>query len=414
MASEGICLIMLVEGLRRGPLPLLIALLVLASLGSSVVQGQANGGRARRGLEDTKPASAATPPAPVGPYYALVIGNNDYQHLNKLNTAVKDAEDVAQLLHDRYAFQTKVLKDATRAQILTALDDYRALPEKSNLLIYYAGHGHKDPAAHRAYWLPVDAERDHTPNWINATEIIDGIRAIPARHVLVIADSCFSGDLTMRDAGATISRHEHDALLAQVLQLKSRHIMSSGGDEPVVDTGTGSHSVFAAALLQSLNDMEGNAFTGEALLSQRLKPRVAGRSVQTPQYAILRDSDADLGDFVFFRSKLPATIDTKTVKGSGGLSRSIANQRPPNAEGSTDGGRVQLTGTITPVPEHWSKLHVMIDGQQGEATVDKYGKFSIPLLGASDRIRLRIYDDQKLVYDDYQLVASPLTITLRR
>ncbi len=34
------------------------------------------------------------------------------------------------------------------------------------------------------------------------------------------------------------------------------------------------------------------------------KPRVAGRSQQTPQYAIVRDSDADLGDFVFFRSKV--------------------------------------------------------------------------------------------------------------
>ena len=43
--------------------------------------------------------------------------------------------------------------------------------------------------------------------------------------------------------------------------------------------------------------------TAEALLVERVKPRVTGRSRQMPEYAILRDSSAELGDFVFFRSK---------------------------------------------------------------------------------------------------------------
>jgi hypothetical protein len=119
----------------------------------------------------------------------------------------------------------------------------------------------------------------------------------------VIADSCWSGDLAMRSGGAAITSFEHDAVLIRSLTLKSRHIMSSGGDEPVADGGGGGHSVFTGALLQSLNDMEGDSFTAESLLVQRIQPRVAGRSQQTPEYAIVRDSDADLGDFVFFRKK---------------------------------------------------------------------------------------------------------------
>src|SRR6266700_6462039 len=281
------------------------AILFVAGLGNlATVHGQA--ASPQRGVQAVTPGAPAPSAslAPIGPYYALVIGNNNYKQLNKLQTAVGDAKSVAQLLHDRYGFQTKVLFDATRADILDALDDYqRSLPEASNLLIYYAGHGQKDVAAQRAYWLPVDAQPDHSPNWINAVEITDKLRAIPARHILVIADSCWSGDLTMRSAGAGITSIEHDALLVKMLTLKSRHIMSSGGDEPVADGGGNGHSVFTGALLQSLNDIEGDNFSAEALLEQRVKPRVAGKSQQTPEYAIVRDSDADLGDFVFFRSK---------------------------------------------------------------------------------------------------------------
>jgi hypothetical protein len=261
----------------------------------------------QRGVQDVTPTVESTLLSPIGPYYALVIGNNNYRELGKLQTAVDDARAVAQLLHDRFGFQTAILNDATRAQILTALDDYRSLPEKSNLLIYYAGHGHKDVDAHRAYWLPVDAEKNHTPNWINATEITDAIRAIRSRHVLIISDSCWSGDLTMRSTGAAITSREHNAMLAKILTLKSRHIMSSGGDEPVADGGGNGHSVFTGVLLQSLKDREGDSFAAETLLVQKIKPRVAGRSQQTPDYAIVRDSDGDLGDFVFFRTKNIAT-----------------------------------------------------------------------------------------------------------
>src|SRR5713101_7771222 len=90
------------------------------------------------------PASAVS----VGPYYALVIGIDDYQYVGKLQTAVHDASEVAKVLQESYGFAPpKVLlnANATRSQILTALYDYRnVLPENSNLLIYYVGHGKKD------------------------------------------------------------------------------------------------------------------------------------------------------------------------------------------------------------------------------------------------------------------------------
>src|SRR5215472_4185630 len=46
------------------------------------------------------PSSTA---ASVGPYYALLIGNNNYRYVNKLQTAIGDADAVAKMLRDRFA-----------------------------------------------------------------------------------------------------------------------------------------------------------------------------------------------------------------------------------------------------------------------------------------------------------------------
>src|SRR5262245_51716625 len=101
-------------------------------------------GTSQRGVTATdSPAESA---ASVGPYYALVIGINNYRTpVPKLKTAVFDAKEVAKLLQDGYKFSgTKLLLNPTRKDIIIALNEYRRLPAKSNLLIYYAGHGQKD------------------------------------------------------------------------------------------------------------------------------------------------------------------------------------------------------------------------------------------------------------------------------
>ncbi len=82
------------------------------------------------------------PEIDFGRYHALVIGNNDYQHLRNLTTAVGDAEAVAKLLEKKYGFQVTKLTNATRRDITGALNRLRqTLTERDNLLIYYAGHG---------------------------------------------------------------------------------------------------------------------------------------------------------------------------------------------------------------------------------------------------------------------------------
>lgn len=239
-----------------------------------------------------------------GAYHALIIGNNDYPHLPNLKTAKNDAVAVARLLRTRYGFETELLLNATRADILNALADLRAtLRENDNLLIYYAGHGLLDEVSGEGYWLPVDAERQRPANWVSNNDITSQLKAMAARHVMVVADSCYASTLT-RDADAGFrAGAESEEWLDRMVTKRSRTALTSGGLEPVLDAGGGGHSVFARAFLVALGD-NNDIVDGQSLFD-RVKGSVVANADQTPAYETIRKADDQGGDFVF----VPIGID---------------------------------------------------------------------------------------------------------
>jgi uncharacterized caspase-like protein len=260
-----------------------------------------------------KPQRGATPtptvarPAPSGTrYFALVIGNNDYRYTVHLRTAVSDAQQIERVLKTQYGFTTELLVNATRDQILGAMNRYRkSLPAGSAFLLYYAGHGYFDKETGRAYWLPVDARTTENTNWISADDITANVRAIPARQVLVISDSCYSGALS-REVAMTPTPATDRARFLEVLRARgpSRILLASGGNEPVADAGgTGNHSVFASAVLRGLENPPAAQFTVEELFIGYVREAVAGRSGQVPECSPLRNSGHDSGSFIFERKK---------------------------------------------------------------------------------------------------------------
>lgn len=239
-----------------------------------------------------------------GKYHALIIGNNDYQGLPDLNTPASDAESLADVLQRRYGVEATVLLDANRYQILSALNEMREkLTSEDNLLIYYAGHGVLDEVNMRGHWLPVDAEADNTANWISNTSITDMLNVIPAKQILVISDSCYSGSLTRSGTGRLgVGRTDNERLnwVRTMSSKRARMVMTSGGLEPVLDAGGGEHSVFSKALLEVLENNQ------DILEGQRLHKEVAAKVAyaaaevgfdQLPEYAPIRFAGHESGEF---------------------------------------------------------------------------------------------------------------------
>ena len=157
----------------------------------------------------------------------------------------------------KYGFEVTTLlnRDATRDKILGAITHFRkSLAENDSFLIYYAGHGSYDRTTDKGYWLPVDADSDPliTSRDISADDLITEVRGLAARHVIIISDSCFSGDLS-RDAGDISPSDGNQAYIHRMQRAPSRTLMASGSDEPVSDSGSQGHSVFAALLFQACN-----------------------------------------------------------------------------------------------------------------------------------------------------------------
>ena len=244
-----------------------------------------------------KAAAKQTPSIDFGKYHALVIGIQNYKYLPKLQSTRRDATTVANVLAKQYNFEVKRLFDANRRQILLALGAYRReLGKQDNLLIYYAGHGWLDKEADAGYWLPVDAEKESDVDWLSLNSVTAAVRAIPAKHVMIIADSCYSGKLTR---GVRVERRSTN-YLASIARKRTRVVISSGGLEPVLDSGgKDGHSVFASAFLNALKGNRG-VMDGTTLFTQIRRP-VMLNAKQTPQYSDIREAGHEGGDFIFVR-----------------------------------------------------------------------------------------------------------------
>lgn len=241
------------------------------------------------------------PAIPFGRYYALIIGNNAYSSLNPLRTAVSDARAIADMLHTLYGFHVTLLLDVKREEIITQLDTLRTLlTDQDNLLIYYAGHGVLDTGEERGYWLPVDARPDSRVHWIANTTITDALKAMAAKHVFVVADSCYSGTLIRGiDVAQPPPTTDRDTYLARIARKRSRTVLTSGGLEPVSDTGGGEYSVFAKAFMAALRDNR-DVLDAQQLFSTIRRPVVLN-AAQTPEYSDIRYAGHEGGDFLFVR-----------------------------------------------------------------------------------------------------------------
>jgi hypothetical protein len=234
-------------------------------------------------------------------YYALIIGNNNYDHLIDLDAAINDATVLSKVLEKKYGFEVELLTNANYDTTVNALHNIsKKLTNSDNLLIFYAGHGELDKKQNRGYWLPVDASYDFRSKWISNAIIADELKATEAKHVLLIVDSCFSGSL-MRSSGISNDSIMDKDYVDLLKKKKTRLVITSGGNEPVIDSDGGDHSIFARKLIDSLND--NNEIMSTQQLFEKIRKYVAVNANQTPERAAIYQAGHDGGDFLFFSKK---------------------------------------------------------------------------------------------------------------
>lgn len=211
---------------------------------------------------------------------AVLVGNNSYKEpIPVLGTPIADVEEIARVLHNRFGYETKVLRDASKTQIIETLNKIaeEAKPEDS-VLLFYAGHGYLMDDTKMGFWIPVDGSVNTAANWISNTDISKLLHAIPSRQIILISDSCFSGSLT-REQKLTSSLTPK---VAEILQRRAVLALSSGDEEPVSDEGKGGHSIFAWYFIKALESVKVATVGFE--IYRTVRDNVVKDYPQAPQY----------------------------------------------------------------------------------------------------------------------------------
>ena len=136
-----------------------------------------------------------------GNYYALLIGNEEYKYLDDLKEPIDDILAMKEILHEYYDFQEeniRLIKNGNRAEIIEGFESLTATSEADKILILYAGHGKLEDKTKKGFWMPIDASPNSMTNWISNDDVKKLLRDISAKHILLIADACFSGAILRR------------------------------------------------------------------------------------------------------------------------------------------------------------------------------------------------------------------------
>ncbi|KQC00387.1 caspase family protein [Pedobacter sp. Hv1] len=229
----------------------------------------------------------------------LIIGIDEYQGgmYRSLSNAKRDVERFSKVLEEKYGFipAQKPLydSDATNQNITEALIDLSISCHKDDsVIIYFAGHGLQHPTSKKGCWIPYDGEDGQRTFIFNST-VLDYIEAIPARHIMLISDSCFSGTFITRRRGLGI------ILTPEELEKRnSRWLFVSGEETAVSDGIAGEGSPFGIALCQFLEENTSPVLTAAQLFDAVIR-MVANKHDQQPQAEYLPCPSHDDGQMVF-------------------------------------------------------------------------------------------------------------------
>lgn len=250
-----------------------------------------------------------------GRFYALLIGNQDYTQMESLNTPLSDVALAKQILEQKYGFTVVTVNDGDNTTVMQAINDLNdVVGENDNLLLFYAGHGTRLTAGKNeiGYWLPSNAEMPPRDTFWVPNEFVTGhLSRLKAKRVLVVVDSCYAGLLSSEPSfmmiGDKPDKFSDPDFIRFKLQKRARLLLSSGGDQPVLDGGAGNHSVFARAFLDALQNNDRVLAAPELYLRVRDRVQAAAAMIsfdQRPEFKTIKSAGHEVGDFFFVPREL--------------------------------------------------------------------------------------------------------------
>ena len=201
--------------------------------------------------------------------YALLFATDEYDEWNDLINPIKDAKTIAAELEEVYGFETELVTNSNKDDILIKLRDYaqRDYGQYDQLLVFFAGHGQFDDIYGQGYIVGKDSRLNDPAksSYISHSVLRGIIDNIPSQHTLLVMDVCFGGtfDPLIARGGTRGQDNLYNELateefIKRKLRYKTRRYITSGGKEYVSDGRPGQHSPFASQFIEALRNYGGH------------------------------------------------------------------------------------------------------------------------------------------------------------
>lgn len=239
---------------------------------------------------------------------ALVIGNANYDAIDNVDYATKDAVTVAEYVKKTLGYgsnKVKLVKNMTSKQFTrqfgTARNGYQGklfkrvkneamMTENPAVFIYYSGHGAPsiDPQNPGAFFVPTDIDQMTylADEGYSIKDFYASIRKLPTNNVTVVIDSCFSGNtgdnkmLYQNISPALLKTHA----TTPSSSLDNATIFTSASSEQVSNWyAPGEHSLFTYHFLAGLSgnaDSNGDSNITLAELERYIKYNVNSHTLE--------------------------------------------------------------------------------------------------------------------------------------
>ena len=256
--------------------------------------------------------------------WALIIGIDKYQNVQKLNYAVDDAEAIKEILEDSFHFPSDnisilINEEATKQNILKSFSEItKNAKANDRVLVFFAGHGETmdlPGGGEKGYLIPVEGDAEE----LYLTSIpMDELREIAlmseAKHMLYLVDACYGGIAAVGSRG--LEPQKTSDFINKVAKFQSRQVITAGGrGERVIEKSEWGHSAFTMNLIRGLKDgaadYNADGFITANELGMFLSDKVStdSENQQTPQYGRMTSQE---GEFIFVYSE--NTIINQDVK----------------------------------------------------------------------------------------------------
>jgi hypothetical protein len=213
----------------------------------------------------TDTALARAPALRRGRDFALLIASNTYDEWSPLANPIPDAEEIEKELKNYYGFETRLVPNPTKAEIVAVLKTYKnemKYGEDDQLFIFIAGHGDFSDDFREGYIvarnsLKVDPE---VSTYISHSQLRNIIDQIPCRHIFLVIDACFGGtfDESIVRGKNPYADATNREFIYRKMQFVTRRFLTSGGKDYVPDGEPGHNSPFVHRFLEALRSYGDN------------------------------------------------------------------------------------------------------------------------------------------------------------